>query len=810
MFCPKCGSKNEDASRFCASCGEALPQPQPAPAPQPVRVQQAPNTRVAAHAGAAAAPAVRKTPYGAIAAIIIAVAIVIAAAIIMVPRMTAGNGGATGVLNLPGNQATAIEGVQPAIVDNGNEIRALARPFILDLTNIDIDAQPVEAEVGKYQVDADLGNVSNLDDVYLSDEQKEYIADNGFVIEAGTGQYEFYEQYEHNRYGMIPSFVTVDSMMHTYHLYFSHLMKNSEKYYLSDQLKTVSAAMLDASMKQAKALEGTEWESAAWRNVAFFSVGMALLDDDGNAPAAVAETVKEEVDRVEAAEGMATSSLFTTDADNPVIEDYTQYKPRGYYEGDEDLERYFRAMMWYGRANFTQKDEDLDRSAMLMTMALDEGAFSGWESIYMVTSFFAGASDDCGYYEYRPLIDAAYGEGATVDALAGDGAAWTHYHALTAQMPAPQINSVVVMDTGEGTDHEAEEKGYRFMGQRFTIDAAIMQNLVYNKVGENASGDKRMMPDALDVPAALGSDEALSILEERGATGFDGYSENMQKLRDVYTADDPALWQASLYAQWLHTLQPLLDAKGEGYPAFMQSSAWSRKNLQSYLGSYTELKHDTVLYSKQVMVEMGGGPVDKDDRGYVEPEPAVYARLAALTKATSDGLAGYGLLATGDADNLKLLQQLAEKLQVIAEKELREEALTDDEYELIRTYGGQLEHFWQEVYKEDATSERFTGRDFPAAVVVDVATNPDSQAVLELGTGKVSKIQVVVPVDGELRVAVGAVYSFYQFEQPMSERLTDTEWREMMGIEAVGGTTYNKPDKHVEDWTSDFQYESSW
>ena len=30
----------------------------------------------------------------------------------------------------------------------------------------------------------------------------------------------------------------------------------------------------------------------------------------------------------------------------------------------------------------------------------------------------------------------------------------------------------------------------------------------------------------------------------------------------------------------------------------------------------------------------------------------------------------------------------------IAEKELRGELPTDEEFELIRSYGGQLEHFW--------------------------------------------------------------------------------------------------------------------
>ena len=798
MFCPKCGKQIEEAARYCPGCGAELPAQTTAQHVAGPPASSAPPRAVVAPAHVAAAPT-RGLSRGAIIAAICAVIALVLAAVFMLPRMTGG---------FLGGQTEAVAGVQPAVMDGGTRIQALPRPTILDLAGFG-DSSAVEPSVGDYKVSSDLSNVTNVDETYLSDDQKDYLVRNGFVVEVGTGGYEFYEQYEMNRYAMLPSFVTVDSMMHTYHLYFSHLMKNAEKEHLSSALASTSREMLNRSADQLDKLEGTEWESAAKRNLAFFAVGACLLDPSTTKPSAVSDVVEQELALIDSASSMEPSPLFSTDSQNPALEDYTQYKPRGYYAGDETLERYFRAMMWYGRANFTQKDEDLDRSALLMTMALQDETLSSWESIYSVTSFFAGASDDCGYYEYRPIIDEVYGADAGVDALVGDEAAWTRYHALTAQMPAPQINSVVVWDEGEDADHEQEQKGFRFMGQRFTIDAAIMQNLVYNKVGENNSGDKRMMPDALDVPAALGSDEALSILEERGATGYSGYTENLQQLRDVYTADDPALWQASLYAQWLYTLNPLLEAKGAGYPEFMQSSAWARKSLQSYLGSYTELKHDTVLYSKQVMVEMGGGVEDRDDRGYVEPEPQVYERLAKLTAATSEGLSRYGMLDSEDAENLNLLRELSEQLQTIAQKELQEEALSDAENELIRSYGGQLEHFWQEVYKDEATSSRFTGRDFPAAVVVDVATNPDAGTCLELGTGKVSKVWVAVPVDGKLRIAIGAVYSFYQFEQPASERLTDTEWREQMGIELPAGSQYqyNDPAYHVEDWTRGFQYE---
>lgn len=85
--------------------------------------------------------------------------------------------------------------------------------------------------VEPYTVEPDLSNVDNLWQFYFDDKFKNKLSQNGFVV-AGTSGSEFFDIYEINRYSMIPSFVTVDSLMHTYHLYFGHLLKNVEKNYL--------------------------------------------------------------------------------------------------------------------------------------------------------------------------------------------------------------------------------------------------------------------------------------------------------------------------------------------------------------------------------------------------------------------------------------------------------------------------------------------------------------------------------------------------------------------------------------------------
>ncbi|MCA9950370.1 MAG: DUF3160 domain-containing protein, partial [Anaerolineales bacterium] len=303
----------------------------------------------------------------------------------------------------------------------------------------------------------------------------------------------------------------------------------------------------------------------------------------------------------------------------------------------------------------------------------------------------------------------------------------------------------------------------------------------------------------LDVMAAMGSDRAYTILDNLGETAYANYPEQMQKMRAWTGGLSADEWTETLYNGWLYTLQPLLAVPGAGYPQFMQSDAWLDKQLSTSLGSWAELKHDTILYAKQAYAEMGGGgyrpPPPKEARGYVEPVPEFYARLTALAAMTRDGLQERGLLAEKDANSLERLIRLASAFQVMAEKELRGEPLSTDEAYLIRYYGGELEHLVMasgDVPDEDPLAQPFMDEEPQAAVIADVATAPDyvrdgvaDPTVLEEGVGRVDEIYVVVPAAAEdgtifLQVAKGGVFSYYEFPWPAADRLTDDKWREML------------------------------
>lgn len=678
---------------------------------------------------------------------------------------------------------TSLCGCQPK-ADNQvqqNEDLQLSNKAFASYVEVTTDVSPA---VKSYQVDKDLGNITNKEKFAFSKEAKDILVKNGFMVIPKQME-EFFSTYEMNRYDYTPNFITTDSMLHNYHLYFSYLLRTVEKDSLRGELNDLTTSMLAKSQQQYQSLKGTDWENAAKRDVAFFAVAARLLDPKAEVPSYVSEEVNAELQLISKHEDTFVASpvmnMGNEDAGptDTIKEDYTQYIPRGHYTKSEELKTYFEAMMWYGRMTFRAANQDETKSAVLISILFDSKDYKHWDNIYEPTNFFVGKSDDVGFNQYYKVLQDVYGKAPTLKELTDDQEKWKTTLSTIKKLNPPIINSIPIYDETIQEDRTEAIQGFRFMGQRFTLDAAIFQHLIYREVGENYKKQNRMLPKGLDMPAAMGSEEAYSLLKQMGETKYKHYPENMKKIQDKVASMSTKDRTQNLYGAWLYMLSPLTEAKGEGYPSFMQNQAWNRKQLETYMGSYTELKHDTVLYAKQVYAEMGGGDEEQDDRGYVEPNPEVYGRLAALTRMTIDGLQDRGLLKDNMGDSLKQLEELALQMKTISEKELADKPITDKEYDLIRSYGGQLEHFWLEALQDEGVETTSDVIENPAALVTDIATDPNGQA-LEEGTGYVNDIYVAVPVAGSLRIAKGAVYSYYEFPWPASDRLTDDKWKSML------------------------------
>jgi hypothetical protein len=313
-----------------------------------------------------------------------------------------------------------------------------------------------------------------------------------------------------------------------------------------------------------------------------------------------------------------------------------------------------------------------------------------------------------------------------------------------------------------------------------------MQRLIYPYVGE--VGTERKLPMGLDVATVMGSDIAYDLLVQQGETAYADYDTNMIELREQVNQISGADWLENIYGGWLMALQPLWNRSQEPYPPLMNTDAWRLRDLYSGLGSWAELKHATVLYVAQPYGGLGGGgEFVADTTNYIEPNPLVFSRIAVVAATVVQGLdardigvqdPSSGQPPSGTAlvrDAFFQLAVLSARLADMANKHLWGVPLTDDEQIFLKYHFGS--NLWYVRY-----SAELALADPPemAAIVTDVASNPDAGTILQVGTGYVDYIYVITDSTQGLQLTRGAVYSYYEFVNDIDNRLTDEAWRDMV------------------------------
>ena len=315
------------------------------------------------------------------------------------------------------------------------------------------------------------------------------------------------------------------------------------------------------------------------------------------------------------------------------------------------------------------------------------------------------------------------------------------------------------------------------MGQRFTLDASVFQNLIFDKVGTQQ--DPRKFPSGLDLMAVFGSKVALDTQKAAGEDKYENYLQQMDKLTQKISEQQQSEWLGTFYSGWLYSFTPQVKPKGDAYTPVMRTQAWTNRELTSAMGSWAELKHDTVLYTKMAEGLGGGGPPSSPPPpAYVEANPNVFYRLAYIAQALCEGLEAREYMGGSDTRTedfplyyvIRGMGDLAQQftnLGDIAVKELRGEELTEnDRYAIVGELG----------YIERQALAMGSNMELPPVPVI-AAVSGYQNDVLEAGVGRIDRIYVVVPIDGKLQIAQGGVFTYYEFIQPRSNRLTDEEWR---------------------------------
>jgi len=148
-----------------------------------------------------------------------------------------------------------------------------------------------------------------------------------------------------------------------------------------------------------------------------------------------------------------------------------------------------------------------------------------------------------------------------------------------------------------------------------------------------------------------------------------------------------------------------------------------------------------------------------------------------------EGLEKRGLLYSDEYNDFETkfdeLITIMNNLTAISIKELENQQITEYEQYFIQRTGKSL--LYISIINGKTGDELTTETDKRTAIIADVFTEPNSGQVLEVGVGNPYLIYVVVQDHrGKLYLTRGVTFSYYEFKQPMSNRLTDEEWQEML------------------------------
>ncbi len=613
----------------------------------------------------------------------------------------------------------------------------------------------------------------NIRSVNLSTAELDFLRKNGFVIK--KSDYDGFDKFYGDLKGK-PVFVSFDTFLQAYHTIFDLTLRYDEVHYFISDLDILNRGII-ANLEEKLFVAPESVRPEILRDLEFMVVGEKLLKPDfdalKNLPAGVKSEVlnkvNEEIALINAHSGFEKSPIFGYE------EDYTQYVPRGHYTKTESLKNYFKAMMWFGRMRFVLKpglsEKEIEigrsqtRSALILSLVIasNSALTKLYNKIYEPTSFFVGKSDDLNFYDYVAIAKKVYGDSLSPDMLSDD-AKLDEFINIAMNGTHSRISTV-------GETSASETAGFRFMGQRFTPDAYILQNVVYPRAG------MRMMPKAMDVFFVLGNKTAGDImLNTYGEKGNPAYVKAVEELSEEFSKLSIKEWLKNIYWGWLSLLKEYaIGKRGDGYPAFMKNENWAKKELVTALASYTELKHDTILYAKQSYTTKSAMPMEIP--GYVEPNVEGFNRMLTLLTMTKNGLSERGLLPDVLLEKINALYSITETALDISVKELENKPLTNEEKMFFATFPSLTETLF--AFPKSFSAE-IGGSDEKVPIVADIHTDPNGKNVLEEGVGPVNTIFVFAPFGGKYYIFEGPVFSYYEFTEKISNRLTDEKWKSMI------------------------------
>ena len=566
-----------------------------------------------------------------------------------------------------------------------------------------------------------------------------------------------FEVYARNRQEGVPNYVTEDLLLLSYGMIRVAVGKALERErYVGAVRQLVRGLSAQMAARQA--------DEVNQANRDYLAVLMALaqghdrIADAGNPPRA-----QSELDLVLAAQALARSPLWGR------MIDYTQFRPRGHYSSDTELERYFRTVRYAGTVLFAitasqatgvsgTLAERMTAQAVRLAHLIehDAGLRGVHRDLMHSLTWRVGPPEDLPN-DVLLTLDAEPAETFRSRLLSKAKEEGWQPHIISGVVDAGRLE--------EGVTAPDVMTGWRLLPQRYTPESAALQQLVFDATGE-FEGVQDAAPFGLtlingrpvkgfpllaELMAMWGSQASSDLIREQDETAFEGYDE-------AHTRAQQALGTAS----GLSALHQQMMQTGLRSP--------SSDRLTALRAFWTWQRYADLLYAKQSYTMAGKGLEFASPRpgAWLEPSLPLYQALARVVEghrretphAAWDAFAG-----------------ILDRVIAIASRELLQTGPTAADEQFLNGL-------------DTALTALTGGPDAP--IVVDIHTNPASREVLQEATGKTRLASYAA---GGGRPARGARFTQCEFKHPMADRLDDAGWRDLLASSphvcaAVGSPVY--------------------
>ena len=622
-------------------------------------------------------------------------------------------------------------------------------------------------------------------DFRMTEEELSLFQKQGFVISTHLSVDSFAEAYYRIYTDDLPVFVSADSILHAFHRSFDHLLMEVEHQHHIPWVSDLVRGCVDAIPK----LKCPDWMDFALSQVCLFlSVANQLCSETPCQQLSLRHpwfmTCIEEKEIAMVMIGERQRQI-----------DFSQFEVRGHYTKTKALTRYFNVMTWFRCMTFMIDGPDACLTQWLMCILLANLVKLGnqydtlvrWETDVarlVGKSDCMTISDVIKYLEEHPI------DLNTISSV-------TELSDMVAHVIQTHPRSRILSDVVQA-DNETSIVPFTvgFLGNCFAWDTFAMNQCLTRNIPDSTTSSKpnRRMTSGLDVAAAVFNNPEAQKLNldrmkrnhthERFVLYRDGVDYG-DVLQTTTTTIQEALdhlssphEMVSIYDRWLLALRTLsLPVKGPFPPQITTGEAWMKKNLNTQLGSWTQLRHDTCLLTKQSYESQ---TLCEYPAGAVEPNPDFFRAMHALVDTMSE----FETM-KHDSKWIKSWKYVLSNLETIANKQIHREDLTKEEVRFLKNVmeeddmsgGSRYLGWYPSLFAKDITDSGEA--DF---LVTDVHSDvPDFNLehpgnVLHEGVGFIHMMFVVFDHGDQPCMYAGPVFGHHEFISEWQTRLDDCTW----------------------------------